>query len=263
MISFSLITCTYNAAAELPPTIKSVEAQTYQAVEHLIIDGASTDETLSMVETYRERAAGGSHQVVIRSERDRGLYDAMNKALSLATGDYLVFLNAGDSLPAPDTLERIAEGIEAAGYRGEKLPGVLYGQTHIVDSNRQFVGQRHLTAPDKLSWRSFRWGMLVCHQAFYVRTDLVRSLHYDLRYRYSADFDWCIRVLKKCEEQGLAIHNTHLVVADFLQGGMTTEYHHASLKERYHVMCRHYGTIPSLFMHGWFAVRALSRKFSS
>ena len=262
MISFSLITCTYEAAKELPPTLQSVAAQTYQAVEHLIIDGASSDDTLVLAETYREQTAGSGHRVVIRSERDRGLYDAMNKGLSLATGDYLVFLNAGDSLPAPDTLERIAKGMEAAGYTEENLPGVLYGQTHIVNDKRAFIGERHLLAPDNLSWRSFQWGMLVCHQAFYVRTDLVRSLYYDLRYRYSADFDWCIRVLKKCEEQGLAIHNPRLVVADFLQGGMTTEYHHASLKERYHVMCRHYGTIPTLFMHGWFAVRALSRKFT-
>ena len=260
-MTFTLITCTYNAAEVLQPTLESVGAQRYPDVEHLIIDGASTDTTLQLVEAYREQTAGNGHRVVIHSERDRGLYDAMNKGLARATGDYLVFLNAGDSLPAPDTLERIAAGLPVD--EGGELPGVLYGQTHIVDSERRFVGQRHLLAPEKLSWHSFRWGMLVCHQAFYVRTDIVRCISYDLHYRFSADFDWCIRVMKKCEAEGLNIHNTHLVVADYLQGGMTNQHHRASLKERYQVMCRHYGTLPTILMHGWFMLRSLVRAGNS
>ena len=253
MITFCVITCTYNAASVLQPTLDSVARQTYGAVEHLIIDGASTDDTLPMVERYREHCTseGSRHRVIVNSEPDKGLYDAMNKALHHATGDYLVFLNAGDSLPAIDTLERMAECVE------EPMAGVLYGETRIVDEQRRYVGPRHLLAPKTLTWRSFRQGMLVCHQAFYPRTDLARGIAYDRRYRFSADFDWCIRVMKECERKQLPIVNTGLVVADFLQGGMTTQNHRASLLERFRVMCRHYGVFTTVCMHLWFVIRGV------
>ena len=108
------------------------------------------------------------------------------------TGDYLVFLNAGDVFPSPDTLEHIAGCVG----EGETLPGVLYGDTDIVDNNGHFLRHRRLSAPKKLTWRSFRSGMLVCHQAFYARTDIAKQNLYDLHFKLSADVDWCIRVMK-------------------------------------------------------------------
>ena len=215
MITFCVITCTYNAASVLQPTLDSVARQTYGAVEHLIIDGASTDDTLPMVERYREHciSEGSRHRVIVNSEPDKGLY--------------------------------------------EPMAGVLYGETRIVDEQRRYVGPRHLLAPKTLTWRSFRQGMLVCHQAFYPRTDLARGIAYDRRYRFSADFDWCIRVMKECERKQLPIVNTGLVVADFLQGGMTTQNHRASLLERFRVMCRHYGVFTTVCMHLWFVIRGV------
>ena len=103
-MKISIITVTYNAASVLKRTLDSVKAQSWQQIEHLIIDGASKDETISMAETYKAQCP---YEVVILSEPDKGLYDAMNKGLRLATGDYLVFLNAGDTLHAADTLETI------------------------------------------------------------------------------------------------------------------------------------------------------------
>ena len=103
-MKISIITVTYNAASVLKRTLDSVKAQSWQQIEHLIIDGASKDETVSMAETYKAQCP---YEVVILSEPDKGLYDAMNKGLRLATGDYLVFLNAGDTLHAADTLETI------------------------------------------------------------------------------------------------------------------------------------------------------------
>ena len=251
----TVITITYNAEALLQPTLDSVLVQSYPYVEHLFVDGASKDATLTMVERYREESAekAASHEIVVLSEPDHGIYDAMNKGLHRATGDSLVFLNAGDTLPATDTLELVmdkaADGV-----------GVLYGNTDVVDGEGNFLYHRRLQPPEKLSWHSFRQGMLVCHQAFYVRTEVARTQTYDLRYRFSADVDWCIRVMKEAERRDLLLVNLHAVVANYLEEGTTTKNHKASLRERYLVMQKHYGVVSTFFMHCWFVVRALLRK---
>ena len=107
MIKFTVVTCTYNAERVLQRTLDSVNKQTYCNIEHLIIDGVSKDKTLAMVRAYQNRAKAGenAHEIVVYSEPDKGLYDAMNKGIDRATGDYLVFLNAGDVFPSDETLE--------------------------------------------------------------------------------------------------------------------------------------------------------------
>ena len=233
---FSIITITFNAESTLRPTLESVAAQTYKGYEYLIIDGASRDATVELARQY----PCVSHIV---SEPDRGLYDAMNKGIAAANGEYLIFLNAGDSLYAPDTLQKIADFI------GENRPDIIYGETVIVDSERSFISMRRLKAPEKLTWKSFRMGMLVCHQAFIARRRLAPP--YDLTYRFSGDFDWCIRCMKKAD----SIVNTHLTLINYLNEGVTTRNHKASLKERYHIMVKYYGRIPVMLLHLWFAVR--------
>ncbi len=258
MIKFTVITCTFNAQSVVRRTLVSVLEQSYPHVEHLIIDGNSGDATMRLVADYAEESArkATSHAIATVSEPDKGLYDAMNKGLRMATGDYLVYLNAGDAFPAKDTLEHIANAVG----EGEKLPGVLYGDTDVVNDEGHFVRHRRLSPPRELSWKSFRWGMLVCHQAFYARADLAKAHPYDLRYRYSADVDWCIRIMKDAETRGLPLRNVHAVVVNFLDGGMTTAYHKASLKERFRVMRKHYGLLATLLTHVWFAVRAIFKK---
>lgn len=258
MLKFTIATVCYNAASALRPTLRSVEQQDYAAIEHLIIDGASKDETLAQLHHYRERhrREGDGLEVVFRSEPDKGIYDAMNKALALATGDYILFLNAGDRLHTPHTLSRIAEQLAVYG-EGDARPAVVYGHTDIVDSDGHFLRRRRLAPPAVLDARSFRQGMLVCHQAFYARTDLARATPYNMNYRFSADFDWCIRILQQGEQKRLSNHNTRLTLADYLAEGTTTANHRASLRERYDIMCRHYGTFLSLCLHAWFALRAL------
>ena len=110
MMRITVITVTYQAATVLQRTLNSVGDQRYPEVEHLIIDGGSTDGTVAMAEAYASywNNKGKGHRVVVRSERDKGLYDAMNKGLRMATGTYVVFLNAGDRLHAADTLQKIA-----------------------------------------------------------------------------------------------------------------------------------------------------------
>ena len=122
---FSIITVTYNAAAVLEDTIQSIITQTYKNVEYIIVDGASTDGTLKIIERYRPHI----HTVI--SEKDNGLYDAMNKGLALATGDYVCFLNAGDCLHEDDTLQNMVHSvIEAECMHTENdVPDVIYGET--------------------------------------------------------------------------------------------------------------------------------------
>lgn len=253
MILISVVTITFNAARTLQRTLDSVARQRYSRVEHLIIDGASTDDTLAIARRYQAAAAYG---VVVQSEPDHGLYDAMNKGLQKATGDYIVFLNAGDTLHADDTLQRVAEA--ADGLR----PAVVYGDTTITDTEGRFLRLRTHRPPRVLTWRSFKQGMLVCHQAFYVRSDIARRITYNLQYRHSADVDWCIRVMKEAERQGLPLVNTNAVIADFEEGGDTTQHHRDSLQERYRVMAAHYGQVQTFLLHCWFVLRAILRKIA-
>lgn len=240
--TFSIVTVAWNAARVIGPTLESVQQQSCRDFEYLVVDGASTDATLQLV---TDAGIGGTRIV---SEPDHGIYDAMNKAIGLARGRYLIWLNAGDALATPRSLERMA-ALAAAG------PDVIYGQTQIVDASRRVVGRRHLTAPDRLGWRDFARGMLVCHQAFVARREIVPR--YDLRYRYSADYDWCIKVLKRSQR------NAYLgpePVVSFLEEGTTTAHHKASLKERYHIMCHYYGTVPTIVRHLSFLPRYLKQK---
>ncbi len=241
---FSIITVTYNAQDVIEPTLRSVQSQSYKNFEYLLIDGASKDATV------KKTTDSGINFAHLVSEPDKGLYDAMNKGMSLATGEYLCFLNAGDTFHSSDTLQRIAEVVEKCASR----PDVLYGETAVVDSNRQFVRMRRLKAPACLTWKSFKQGMLVCHQAFYARRAIAPQ--YDLAYRYSADVDWCIKVMKNSKQ----LINVNFTVVDYLQNGLSLQNHRASLMERFRVMRNHYGLFSTVMNHLWFVVRAIIKK---
>ena len=260
MIRFTVVTITYNAEAVLQRTLDSVLHQTYEDVEHLIIDGASTDGTLALAEAYKQqsdKSDANQHQVVIASEPDHGIYDAMNKGLTQASGDYIIYMNAGDSFPSPDTLEEVARCCRLNELPTGELPGVLYGNTDIVDGEGRYLRPRRLQPPERLTWRSFRQGMVVCHQAFYARTDIAKCLQYDTRYRFSADVDWCIRVIRESERMSLPLYNIGMVVANYMDEGATTKHHRESLRERYRVMQSHYGAVQTFLLHCWFVVRAV------
>lgn len=252
------MTVTYNAAGVLQRTLDSVLQQDYPEIVHLIIDGASTDDTLQMVDAYIERsnAAENGHRIQVMSEPDHGIYDAMNKGLRSLDGDYVCFLNAGDFLPSCDTVSRIAEYISRSDGTGN-MPAVVYGDTDIVDGEGRFLHHRRLAPPEHLSWKSFRQGMLVCHQAFYARTDFAIATPYDTHYHYSADVDWCIRVMKAAAKENVPLLNLKMVVVNYTEEGQTTLHHRESLWERYRVMERHYGRIQTFLMHCWFVIRSI------
>ena len=239
---FSIITVTYNAAATLPPTLASVKEQTCQLFEYIIMDGASKDNTVALATDAQINGAR------IFSEPDKGLYDAMNKAIDKATGEYLIFLNAGDAFHSADTLQQIADTV-----MDNDFPGIVYGQTQLVDSNRQRIGDRHLTAPETLSFKSFANGMVVCHQAFIVLRRVAE--HYDMKYRFSADYEWCIRCLKRSRRNAY-IDDT---IIDYLNEGLTTANRRKSLRERFAIMCHYYGTMPTIMRHIAFIPRFIKQ----
>lgn len=240
---FSIITVTFNAAGTIASTLKSVAEQTCRLFEHIIVDGKSTDNTLELIDRLK------SENAIVVSEPDRGLYDAMNKGMRLATGEYYIFLNAGDTFHTADTLELISETILENDF-----PGIVYGQTEIVDNERRHLGDRHLTAPGNLTLSSFKEGMTVCHQAFIAYYKITGPFNLD--YRYSADYEWCIRCLQH-SRRNVYIPAT---LIDYLYEGLTTSNRKESLKERFKIMCRYYGTLPTLFRHIAFIPRYLKRK---
>ncbi|MCM1076760.1 MAG: glycosyltransferase [Bacteroides sp.] len=243
---FSIITVTYNAASTLPATLHSVGEQTCKLYEYLIIDGASTDDTVKIA------GESGIENMTIVSEPDRGLYDAMNKGLGIARGDYVIFLNAGDSFHNSGVLQLIADTVMDNDY-----PGIVYGQTQIVDSSRRRIGDRHLTAPSILTLDSFKDGMVVCHQAFIVLRKLVDN--YDTRYKFSADFEWCIRCLQRSHR------NCYIdrILIDYLSEGLTTANHRSSLWERFKIMSMYFGLFPTIYRHIKFFIRNLRRKYAA
>lgn len=244
---FSIITVTRNAADTIERTLRSVAGQSFELYELVVQDGGSTDGTLRLIEEARRM---GLRNVSIVSEPDGGIYDGMNRAMARAKGDYLMFLNAGDSLHSPDTLEILAKAVFDNDY-----PGIAYGRTDIVDLDGRRLGPRHLDPPQQLTVESFRSGMLVCHQAMVVLAKI--APRYDLSYRFSADYDWVIRTIQS-SRRNLFVDK---VIIDYLNEGTTTRNHRASLMERYRIMCRYYGTLPTIARHFGFAVRALRRKF--
>lgn len=236
--TLTVITVVYNNVRDIERTIQSVLGQTYPHVEYLIIDGGSTDGTLDVIRQYSGRISNWI------SEPDKGIYDAMNKGLALASGDYVLFMNSGDEIYAPDTVENVFACADHA--------DIYYGETEMYDANGHSLGLRRHRTPEKFTWRSFRYGMSISHQAIYIRRAIAGM--YDLQYRLSADIDWIIRAARKADK----IVNTHLLVAKYLVGGMSKKYHRQSLKERFNIFTKHYGLLPNIFNHFIIAFKLLT-----
>lgn len=225
----SVITVVYNSVSLIERTIKSVLSQTYTNIEYVIIDGASTDGTLELIEKYESKIA------LIHSGKDNGIYDAMNKGLKDATGDYVLFLNAGDELYAADTIEKI--------FLSAVNADVYYGNTAVVNKHGKILGDRRLSPPEQLDWKSLRFGMCVSHQSFIARRLLCDF--YNTDYKIAADIDWVINVLKQSDK----IINTHLYISKFLEGGASNKGRKKALFERFSIMVKHYGFFRAIINH--------------
>jgi glycosyltransferase involved in cell wall biosynthesis len=235
----SVITIVYNNVRDIERTMRSVINQTYTNIEYIVVDGLSNDGTLQVIEQYKDRVAK------LVSEKDEGIYDAMNKGLALAAGDYVIFMNSGDEFYDKETVAAVFASAEDA--------DIYYGETEMIAYDGSSLGQRRHRAPEKFTWRGFKYGMSISHQAIYIKRDLAEP--YDRRYQLSSDIDWIIRSAKKAKK----IVNVNRYVAKYLVGGMSKKKHRQSLQERFDIMKRNYGLVPTVFNHfiiafnlGWY-----------
>lgn len=222
----SIITVTFNAARYLPLTLRSTAAQTWRSWEHVFVDGGSSDETLELIRRYELEAPA----VRWISERDRGIYDAMNKGLRMAQGEYVVFLNAGDAFRGKDTLGELFSGAPAEA-------DVLYGDHIYVDENGRILPRRRPRPypHHRLSVKDFRTGMGISHQALIVRRTLAPE--YDLQYPLAADLDWAIRLMKSRPK----VHDSQQVLIHYLEGGVSARRRRRYIRERTMIIYRHFG----------------------
>jgi glycosyltransferase involved in cell wall biosynthesis len=231
----SIITITYQAEQYLERTIQSVLAQGNRAeIEYLVIDGASKDGTLSIIEAYK------SDIDCIVSEPDRGIYDAMNKGMQRATGEYLIFMNAGDRFADQHTVEKLLQAME-------EKPDVIVGDALFVDMAGNPLGLRSEVTPHKipahLTWQSFQYGMVICHQSFIVKRSIAPL--FDLRFRLSSDIDWEIQCLKLSGKTT----QLNIPICRYLTGGASVQNLKLSWQERYQVLHKHFGFWKTLIAH--------------
>lgn len=251
----SIITVVRNAPAELEYTLGNLTDLDYppHLLELIVIDGASTDSTPQVIERHSARI---SYSV---SEPDSGLYDAMNKGIEAATGQYLWFINAGDAVYCRSALRMIfppsADLCDDSQGDSPAVPchaDVYYGETVVVNPQGDLLGLRKKPLPRSLTWRSLRRGMVVCHQSIIVRRSI--APRYDIaRYGLAADVEWVIEVLKRAD----GICNTNMIMSMFCTGGVSTRRRRASLRERWTIMCHHYGFFATAAAHVGFVADAL------
>jgi glycosyltransferase involved in cell wall biosynthesis len=174
----SIITAVRNGARTVEQAIQSVLNQTYDNIEYIIIDGASTDGTLEIIRKYDASIA------YWRSEPDQGLYDAMNKGIAASTGELINLLNADDYLELT-AVERVVQA-----YRGLGKPGIVYGHAYAVD-DQYGVKARMLSSP------SYWLGMSINHQTMFVHRDVYRTigLYNGDVFRFAADYDFLLRCI--------------------------------------------------------------------
>lgn len=238
----SVITVVFNAEKIVGKTIDNVLSQQYDNLEYIIIDGESTDQTMNIVKAYDNRISK------VISQKDSGIYDAMNKGLAFSTGEYVIFMNAGDLFYNDTVLRDMIN----------KQPGadVYYGNTRVINSEGREVGDRRHKPPKKLTWKSLRMGMCVSHQSILARRSLCEA--FDIRYKISSDIDWTIRLLKK----STIIVNTEMYVSKFLEGGLSARKQKQGLKERFDIMQNHYGLTQTIFNHGRILLRFVIHKLT-
>lgn len=247
----SIITITYNAEAFLERTLKSISANLASLapdqrslVEYIIIDGASKDTTLAIAQSY--------HAIInqLVSEPDKGLYDAMNKGLKLATGEYVWFMNAGDEIHDSEVLARLFPLLSAKA-------DVYYSDALFVNNDGAAVGLRSEVTPHslprQLTWKDMALGMKVCHQAFIAKRALAPL--YDVK-NLSADIGWEIDILKRSKQT----YFLAFILCKYLTGGISVQKHRKSLVDRFNVLSKHFGFLPTLWNHVLIVLRSILRK---
>lgn len=206
MPRISIITVSFNARDALVRTMASVSAQDYADREYIVVDGASRDGTHDVLRHCDSQITRWV------SEPDRGIYDAMNKGVGMATGDYCIFMNAGDLFASPTTLSEVVAEMNGS--------DVAYGD--IVKNGRRKAA---------LSPRNCH-KMYYCHQAVLVRTEVLRAYPFDIRHRFSADF----KQAKQLYLAGCTFQQLRVVVADYDTHGVSNTQRAAGLWDNIRVV---------------------------
>lgn len=213
--TFSIVTVVFNGETVIEETILSCLKQDYDLIEYILIDGASTDKTIPIIEKYREKIS------IVVSEPDSGIYDAMNKGILLATGDWIIFMNAGDTFQKSSVIATIADFIE----REHSKMDVIYGDTLY-----SFQGNLLLIRP--LALEKIKREMIACHQSTFVKTSLIKENLFNLRYRLAADYE----MFYKLYFQKKTFRYINLTISIFNQDdGSTIKNLIQSTKERFSI----------------------------
>ena len=257
-MKLSIITITYNNAEGLYRTIQSVQAQTFRDFEHIIVDGGSTDESVEIIRQYADneairpegykairpennkadKLASSPHHLITSSpiawisEKDTGVYDAQNKGIRLAHGEYCYFLNAGDTFCADDVLERMFSPNSLIASSPNRLPDILYGNEIIVDGNGQRVDiARGVANPSFVDL----YNSCMKHQASFIRRSLFDKYGmYDVDMRICSDFAWFFRVIAFHDEVTLQYKDVD--IAYFENTGLSYHAPELCAKERQQIL---------------------------
>ena len=244
MAKVTIITITFNAEKCLEKTMLSVLNQEAADFEYIIIDGKSKDATVDIIRDYEQKIKEGHFpNISIEnfrwiSEPDTGLYDAMNKGLNMASGDFVWFMNAGDKIYDNQTLSAIQQEIH-----NEPAADVVYGQSLMIDEDDNPLGERHKIAPKTLSKKDLLKGLVICHQSIVVRKSIAPQ--YNLKYKISADYDWVNKVLS-ISKKNIYIDQ---YLSKFMIAGVSSIHRKKSWQERFEIMNCNFGLFATLWAH--------------
>ena len=184
-VLFSIITVVYNTKEDLKKTTESIQNQTFKNFEHVIIDGDSNDDTLEYIKSLEY------NNVTYISEKDNGIYDAMNKGINLASGEYLLFLNAADTFTSDDVLKNITQGIE------KENPKIIYGGANVCSEDGKFLSNLKSLILNKKNLNRYAT-RVVCHQSIFVHKSVVKP--YSDEYRLKGELNWYYDLIENTSE---------------------------------------------------------------
>lgn len=235
-IRLSIVTICYNAELYIEKTIQSILKNKPDWVEYIIIDGASKDKTMDIVDRFQNDID------LIKSETDKGIYDAMNKGQSLAKGEFINFMNAGDCIK-----ETFYTDFDHC-YSDQT--DIIYGETEYVTLKGEELGTRsNYTSrklPKELIKRKFLWGQVVSHQSFIPRLKFCQP--YDIQYKISADYKWMLDVFNSIDRKPNA-KQTKNSICTYLTDGASIQHRNIGLKERYQIMNKDFGWFRNNLFH--------------
>lgn len=220
----SIITINYNDAEGLRKTLASVASQTYTDIEHIIVDGASTDGSVDVIREYETINLSSTNpiRIVWVSEKDKGIYDAMNKGVAKASGEYLLFLNGGDALSSPTAIEDVSLYLNDTDF--------VIGRSYFSKDGKRCGASPLLSERDMSMYYMYLHG--INHQSAFIRRNLLINTPYDTRVKINADWLFFVQTIVM---RSATVKFVDLFFSDFDLTGVSSN-NEAVLKEREEVL---------------------------